>query len=176
MKGVPTLNKVQLRRKRIQIKAERMAILRKIDELQDATDHEKDKKKREKIKTDIQELGKELERKVVASISDHDFATNEEFQDFGRKRKAWSMPVEKYIKYKKRGLLDKEIILAVKNPEKLEIVEIYSAEPSKTVNRLKEKLLEKAYAKLEKDNTRLRRLQVSLSKGDLKVIQAKKIY
>lgn len=73
-------------------------------------------------------------------------------------------------------LLDKEIILAVKNPEKLEIIEIYSAEPSKTVNRLKEKLKEKTDTKLEKDNTGLRRLQVSLSKGDLEVIQAKKIY
>lgn len=73
-------------------------------------------------------------------------------------------------------LLDKEIILAVKNPEKLEIIEIYSAEPSKTVDRLKQKLQEKANTKLEKDNTELRRLQVSLSKGDLEVIQAKKIY
>jgi len=67
-------------------------------------------------------------------------------------------------------LLDNEIILAVKNPEKLEIIEIYSAKPENTIPRLKEKL---AIKKLKHGT--LRRLQVSLSRGDLKVIKATKI-
>jgi len=67
-------------------------------------------------------------------------------------------------------LLDNEIILAVKNPEKLEIIDIYTAKPENTIPRLKEKLAEK-----EARNGKLRRLQVSLSKGDLKVIKATKI-
>lgn len=67
-------------------------------------------------------------------------------------------------------LLDNEIILAVKNPEKLEIIDIYTAKPENTVPRLKEKLAEK-----EARNGKLRRLKVSLSKSDLKVIKATKI-
>jgi len=67
-------------------------------------------------------------------------------------------------------LQDKEIILAVKNPEKLEIIEIYSANPDITVQRLKEKLEEK-----KARTSSLRRLQVSLSKSDLQKIKAKRI-
>lgn len=52
----------------------------------------------------------------------------------------------------------------------LEIIDIYTAKPENTIPRLKEKLAEK-----EARNGKLRRLQVSLSKGDLKVIKATKI-
>jgi len=68
-------------------------------------------------------------------------------------------------------LQDSEIILVVKNPEKLEIIEIYSASPVNTVKRLKEKLEEKRV----RAGNDLRRLQVSLSKGDLEIIKAKRI-
>lgn len=71
----------------------------------------------------------------------------------------------------RKYLLDDEIILAVKNPEKLEIIEIYAAKPENTIPRLKDKLKEK-----ESRNGTPRRLQVSLSKGDLKVIQARRIF
>lgn len=67
-------------------------------------------------------------------------------------------------------LNDSEIILAVKNPEKLEVIEIYSAKPENTVNRLREKLEEKASKGKE-----IRRIMVSLSKGDLTFIKAKRI-
>ena len=57
---------------------------------------------------------------------------------------------------------------------KFEIKEIYSAEPKNTIPRLKEKLNARK-RKLEVGKT-LRRLSVSLSKGDLEKIKAVKIF
>jgi plasmid maintenance system killer protein len=70
---------------------------------------------------------------------------------------------------------DKAIILAVVDKTAIEVLAIFSAEPEKVVKRLREKLSEKAneYAKQGKE---VRRLQVSLSKGDLTIIQASQIY
>jgi hypothetical protein len=68
-------------------------------------------------------------------------------------------------------LSDKAIMLVIKNPELLEIIDIYYARPNITVDRLRKKLDEKR----QRTNGKLRRLQVSLSKGDLEKISAKKI-
>lgn len=105
------MNKIEIRKKRVQLKAERIAILRKIDELQSALDSQKDRKKRREIRLEIQKLGKLLESKVLYNISDHEFAdSSNDYRDYATgKKKAWSMPIEKYIMYKKRGWLDKDI-------------------------------------------------------------------
>jgi hypothetical protein len=70
---------------------------------------------------------------------------------------------------------DKEIILAVVDKTKVEVLTIFSAEPNKVVQRLKEKLAEKAQNYAEKDKE-IRRLQVSLTKGDLFIIEAHRIF
>ncbi|TAE47371.1 MAG: hypothetical protein EAZ06_02330 [Cytophagales bacterium] len=70
---------------------------------------------------------------------------------------------------------DKEIILAVVDKTKVKVLTIFSAEPDKVVERLKEKLEEKAQNYAGKDKE-IRRLQVSLSKGNLVVIQACQIF
>ncbi|WP_027001115.1 hypothetical protein [Hugenholtzia roseola] len=70
---------------------------------------------------------------------------------------------------------DKEIILAVVDKTKVEVLTIFSAEPDKVVQRLKEKLAEKSQNYAEK-NKEIRRLQVSLTKGDLLVIEAHRIF
>lgn len=68
----------------------------------------------------------------------------------------------------------KKIILAVVNKEKLEIAEMYEAEPLRVIKRLREKLEEKQerYTAMGKE---IRRLQVSLSKGDLEKVGAVRI-
>lgn len=108
---VKRMNKIQIRKARIKLKAERMAILRKIDELQSEMDTVQDKKRRKELREEIRKLGKELERKVLCSISDHQFTqSSEEYRDYANgKIQAWSMTVEKYLMYKKRGWTDKEI-------------------------------------------------------------------
>lgn len=68
---------------------------------------------------------------------------------------------------------DKAIILAIVNKTDLEVVEIYSADSLKIIKRLKEKLEEKR--KRYESKGGLRRLQVSLSKGDLTLVDAEKI-
>jgi len=67
-----------------------------------------------------------------------------------------------------------KVILAVVNKEKLEITVMYEAEPLRVVERLKEKLEEKRerFTAMGKE---IRRLQVSLSKGDLERIGAVRI-
>lgn len=70
---------------------------------------------------------------------------------------------------------DKEIILAVVDKTKMQVVAVFSAEPKNVVNRLKEKLAEKAENYAEKDKE-VRRLQISLTKGDLVLIVANQIY
>jgi len=70
---------------------------------------------------------------------------------------------------------DKAIILAVVNKTKIEVITVLSAEPDKIVKRLKEKLAEKVIKYKEK-NKEIRRLQVSLTKRDLVIIQANQIF
>ncbi len=69
---------------------------------------------------------------------------------------------------------DKAIILAVVDKTAITITAIYSAKPEKVVARLREKLNEKQenYAN---ENKEVRRLQVSLTKGDLEIIAATQI-
>ena len=69
---------------------------------------------------------------------------------------------------------DEAIILASADKQRFEIKEIYSAKPHNTIPRLKEKL-DARKRKLEVGKT-LRRLSVSLSKGDLEKIKAVKIF
>lgn len=74
----------------------------------------------------------------------------------------------------KKYLLDYKIILAVVDKTSLTVKEIFSADPSKVVTLLMAKLQSKIENFSSKGKS-LRRLQVSLSKGDLKKIDAKKI-
>ena len=70
---------------------------------------------------------------------------------------------------------DTSIILAVVDKTNIKVEAIYSAEPRKIVRRLKEKLSEKA-DRFKSKGLEIRRLQVSLSKGDLKKVEAIQIY
>ncbi|MBQ9163058.1 MAG: hypothetical protein IJX74_07275 [Clostridia bacterium] len=70
---------------------------------------------------------------------------------------------------------DHRIILAVVDKTALRIKAIYSASPENTVPLLKRKLREKI-ASYEARGKELRRLEVSLSKGDLRLIDAERIY
>lgn len=70
---------------------------------------------------------------------------------------------------------DNKIILAIADKENFKITLIYEADPLKTIRRLKQKLNEKKKRYKEQGKT-LRRLQVSLSKGDLKKIKARLIH
>ena len=72
-------------------------------------------------------------------------------------------------------LQDHEIILAVINKTSLSVIEIFSAKPEDVVKRLREKLTDKIN-RYSLEGKEIRRLQVSLSKGDLKKIKAKKIF
>lgn len=69
---------------------------------------------------------------------------------------------------------DKSIILAIVDKQKFQVKKIYAAEPPKVIQRLKEKLSEKK-ERFKNNGKNLRRLQVSLSKGDLDKINAKEI-
>jgi len=74
----------------------------------------------------------------------------------------------------KKYLSDKAVILAVVDKTEIKVKAIFTASPKKVVKRLKEKLSEKK-AKYKEQNKTLRRLQVSLSKGDLKKVNARQI-
>jgi hypothetical protein len=67
-----------------------------------------------------------------------------------------------------------EIVLAIVNKTDLRVEDTWMAKPDSVVLRLQEKLAEKRarYAAQDKE---LRRLQVSLSAGDLKTIGARKV-
>ena len=71
---------------------------------------------------------------------------------------------------------DKAIILTVVDKINYKILEIWSADPLHTIPILKQKLEEKKERKMEKDGSQLRRLSVSLSKGDLNKIKEKRIF
>lgn len=72
-------------------------------------------------------------------------------------------------------LLDSEIILAVVDKTSLSVTEIFSANPTLVVDLLREKLKTKI-ERFRKQGKEIRRLQVSLSKNDLKKISAKKVF
>lgn len=69
---------------------------------------------------------------------------------------------------------DEAIILAVVDKTSIKVTNIYTASPNLVVPRLKEKLNSKISKKALSGET-IRRLQVSLSKSDLKLVQAKAI-
>ena len=71
----------------------------------------------------------------------------------------------------RKYLLDKQIILAVVNKTSLSIKSIYAADPKVTVSFLKAKLNDKI-RRYAAQNKEIRRLQISISKGDLKRIKA----
>ena len=68
----------------------------------------------------------------------------------------------------------KSIILAVVDKDKLAIKDVYEAEPKRVIKRLREKL-ESLKNRCAQKGKKLRRLQVSLSKGDLELVGATKI-
>jgi len=68
---------------------------------------------------------------------------------------------------------EKAVILAVVDKEKMEVVKIFEVNPHKAVEKLREKLKDKAERYSQRGG--LRRLQVSLSHGDLEDINAAEI-
>lgn len=68
----------------------------------------------------------------------------------------------------------KKVVLAVVNKDELVIAAMYEAEPYTVVRRLKQKLDEKR-RRYEIEGKEIRRLQVSLSKGDLQRIGAQRV-
>jgi hypothetical protein len=72
-------------------------------------------------------------------------------------------------------LNDKSIILAIVDKQNTQVKHIYEANPIQVVKRLKEKLKEKEI-RFALKNKMIRRVQVSLSKGDLVLLDAQKIY
>ena len=68
-------------------------------------------------------------------------------------------------------LLDKKIILAVVDKEKLKVEEIYSADPSELVPIIRQKL-QKRIEKLEAEGRTLRRKQISLNYSDVVVLDS----
>lgn len=70
---------------------------------------------------------------------------------------------------------EKAIILATIDKRTMSVLKIYSANPTKVIQRLKEKLQEKD-ERYKKVGKAVRRLQVSLSLIDLKVINAEEIF
>lgn len=72
-------------------------------------------------------------------------------------------------------LSDSSIILAVVDKTNIKVEHIYSAPPEKVILRLREKLFEKE-ERFKLKGSEVRRLQVSLSKGDLVKVGATKIF
>jgi hypothetical protein len=72
-------------------------------------------------------------------------------------------------------LNDKSIILAIVDKQNTQVKHIYEANPMQVIKRLKDKLKEKEI-RFALKNKMIRRLQVSLSKGDLDLVNAQKIY
>ncbi|NMB48550.1 hypothetical protein GYA13_03875 [Candidatus Kuenenbacteria bacterium] len=70
---------------------------------------------------------------------------------------------------------DNKMILAVVDKDNFIIKEIYEADPIRTIRRLKQKLLEKK-KRFKERGKNVRRLQASLSAGDLKRIRAKLVH
>lgn len=71
-------------------------------------------------------------------------------------------------------LSDSKIILAVVDKTNVVVKDIYSANPKNVVSLLRQKLLEKEN-RFKLNNKEVRRLQISLTKGDLKIINAIKL-
>lgn len=117
-----------------------------------------------------------LGHKVLSEQLGHDAIDNQNnyYEYKVAKNYSWNFQdISKKVleKYKQ----DNKIILAIADKNKFEIQKIYAADPLKTIRRLKTKLREKK-ARYKEQGKALRRLQVSLSKGDIKKIRAKLIY
>lgn len=97
-----------------------------------------------------------------------------EFEYKVSKNKSWNFQdissnvLNKYLDYKK-------IILATVNKEKYEVLSVYEADPELVVNLLSNKLIDKR-KRFEKLGKSLRRLQVSLTAGDLVKVGATQIF
>jgi hypothetical protein len=120
-------------------------------------------------------LGHKVNSEQGGRAGDHD-AFDESGGDYEYKvsiSKSWQFQdisesvLGKYLKCE-------EIVLAVVDKPNIEVGEIWFAKPEKVVSLLEAKLAEKAKRFLE-NNKEVRRLQVSLSAGDLNKIDARKI-
>lgn len=117
-----------------------------------------------------------LGHKVLSEQSGHDAINDngEPYEYKVSKSNSWNFQdiSDKVLnKYKN----DKKIILALVDKNEFVIIKIYEADPAKTIRRLKIKLIEKKKRFKEKGK-KIRRLQVSLSVGDLNKIKSKVIY
>lgn len=114
--------------------------------------------------------------RVLSEQSGHDAVDDEgKFYEYKvSKSYSWNFQdISKNVLNKYR--IDNKIILAVVDKDKFKIKAIYEANPLVTVRRLKQKLNEKK-KRFSEQGKILRRLQVSLSVGDLKKIGAKMVY
>jgi len=108
--GSDNMNKTQIRKTRVTLKAERRKILMEIDELQIKLNDEQSPAKRKKLKNQIRRLGAKLETKVTSAVKNHKYVNSSKFQDFATgKSEPWSMPLDKYVEFKKEGKTDPQI-------------------------------------------------------------------
>lgn len=115
-----------------------------------------------------------LEHQVLSEQAGHDAVDDEgNFYEYKvSKTFSWNFQdISENVlnKYEK----EKAIILAVVDKENMNVIKIFEANPHEVVKKLKEKLGDKAERYAPKGG--LRRLQVSLSQGDLEEINAKEI-
>ena len=103
----------------------------------------------------VDKYGKTYEYKV----SDRSYSWN--FQDIS------NSVLKKYAE-------NEAIILAIVDKGAMEVLEIYSANPGMVIHRLEKKLAERKKSYRNKGG--LRRLQVSLSKGDLVKVRSKLVF
>ena len=120
-------------------------------------------------------LGHQVNSEQGGRSGDHD-AHDENGGDYEYKvssSKSWNFQdisdavLQKYLKCE-------DIVLAIVNKTDLRVEDTWMAKPESVVLRLQEKLAEKKH-RYAQQNKELRRLQVSLSAGDLKTIGARKI-
>ena len=117
-----------------------------------------------------------LRHQVLSEQSGHDAKDNDgnTFEYKVSKNHSWNFQdISENVLEKYKS--DKAIILAVVNKQNLVVTNIYSADSVKVVQRLKEKLEVKRKKRLAEKGEKLRRSQVSLSKGDLTIVGAVKI-
>jgi len=113
---------------------------------------------------------------VLSEQSGHDAKdSNNNFYEYKvSKSYSWNFQdISKKVLEKYKS--DNKIILAVVDKSEFKIKIIYEVDPIKTIRILKKKLREKKVRFKEKGK-KIRRLQISLSKGDIKKIKAKIIY
>ncbi|MDI1495602.1 MAG: hypothetical protein K8823_910 [Cenarchaeum symbiont of Oopsacas minuta] len=113
-----------------------------------------------------------LEHQVLTEQAGHDAKDNygNLYEYKVAKNTSWNFQdISEKVLIKYRG--DKSIILSTVNKERLEVTKIFIADSNKVVVLLKMKLNEKKI-KYEKNGKELRRLAVSISKGDLAKVNA----